>query len=404
MVRISDTRTKRNREQKPKRPRGTGRVYRPKGCRFYYYQFWQNGKQYRVSSHSEVKQVAETLLNGAIHGRNTGQLPVQEQKKVTYAHLRQGLLDNYRTQKRKSLQVGADGEEYVFPLTVLDRFFGYPHKKVLALSITNDTVQRFVRERRSEGVSDATILGNLRLLKRMVNLAADAKKLSEVPKFKFPPKPEARTDFIREPQFQGLLKEMPAHLHPYMLFLFYQGVRSGEAARICWSQIDLRRAVYMPKSSENKTGDARFRPLADPVLNALKSLPTGAAGDRIFDTTNFRTHFENACERLGFARDAWQCSQCKSVNTRSKPDVPPPMCSDCKAPIQWHRVGLTIHGFRRSCVVFYRESGVNDAVIRQITGHKNLDVFADYSVADLEAMRQAMTNATRQNGKKRLRA
>src|SRR5260221_2879329 len=90
------------------RPRGTGRIFKPKGCQFFYIQFWQDGKQIRESAKSDVKQVAEQMLRDRLKRADRGQTPVSEHSKITYADLRRQLFESYKTKKNKSLQVMAN--------------------------------------------------------------------------------------------------------------------------------------------------------------------------------------------------------------------------------------------------------------------------------------------------------
>ncbi len=378
-----------------KRAYGTGRIYQPKNCQFWYVQYWQDGKQIRESSRSTTKAVAETLLRERLHGRDNGKLPVQEQKKLAYSDLRRMLLDHYSTKKLKSLQVLADGTETIWGLSALDKFFSYESEtnpgNVRALSIDNAQVGKFIRERRAGGVSDATIRGSLALLVQMFSIAKEQNKLSEVPHFTLPEPPKPRKDFVREPQLKLLLNALPEHLRPVLTFLFYQGTRLGEASEIRWNQIDLSRALYAPDAAMNKTGDDRLRPVHDEVLAALRKLPADDPEARVFDTTNLVKTFRRACLKLGLARHAWVCGQCGKADGTSKKVRA--TCPECSAPMVWRYAGLRLHGFRRSCVVYYRDAGVPDAVIMKITGHKSPSVFQDYSTVDLRAMRGAMETA-----------
>jgi hypothetical protein len=80
-----------------------------------------------------------------------------DQKKLTYADIRQSLLDSYDTQNKKSLQE-VDGEQTIWGLKALDNFFGYPDSKVSVLSINDARMARFIKRRRAKGLSDGTIL------------------------------------------------------------------------------------------------------------------------------------------------------------------------------------------------------------------------------------------------------
>jgi len=391
------------------RPRGTGRIFKPKGCQLYYIQFWQDGKQIRESAKSDVKQVAESMLRDRLQRAGRGQTPVSEQRKITYADLREQLFESYRTKKNKSLQTMADGSETIWGLKPLDDFMGYSPATVdtpekpgcIALAIDTAMMRRFVRERRAEGVSDGTILSSLRLLRRMFHLASKKSnasgksQLDAVPDFELPAEPKARLDFLREPEMLTLLKELPEYLHPFVKFLFYQGVRSGEVDQITWAQIDLNRAIFFPDAERNKTGDSRVKALANHTVKALRKLTPGQPDGLVFDITNYKKLFRRACLKLGYGYLGWQCAQCGV--TRKVPKKEKQVCRDCHCPMHYGYIGMTTHGFRRSMIVYYRECGTPDAVIMSMSGHTSLDVYRDYSVSDLQAQREAQRKAATQS-------
>jgi hypothetical protein len=62
--------------------------------------------------------------------------------------------------------------------------------------------------------------------------------------------------------------------------------------------------------------------------------------------------------------------------------------------MQFHYVGLTIHGLRRSTVVFYREAGLADSEVMAVTGHKTNKTFLGYSVTRIAQMRKRLDSAT----------
>jgi len=104
--------------------------------------------------------------------------------------------------------------------------------------------------------------------------------LDAVPDFELPTKPRPKLDFLREAEMLTLLEELPARLHAFIKFLFYQGVRSGEAEAITWAQIDLNKAIFFPDAERNKTGDSRVKALADHTVEALQKITPNDAKDR----------------------------------------------------------------------------------------------------------------------------
>jgi integrase len=66
--------------------------------------------------------------------------------------------------------------------------------------------------------------------------------LDAVPDFELPTRPKIRLDFLREAEMLSLL-ELPARLHAFIKFLFYQALRSGEAEAITWNQLDSNKVI-----------------------------------------------------------------------------------------------------------------------------------------------------------------
>jgi len=66
-----------------------------RGCRFWYAQFYREGRQTRVSTKTEVKEEAKKTLRRLMGDTERGIVPEVEMRKVRYADLRSALLQNY---------------------------------------------------------------------------------------------------------------------------------------------------------------------------------------------------------------------------------------------------------------------------------------------------------------------
>src|SRR5258708_33820511 len=157
-----------------RRERGSGGLIKIRGCRWWYAQFYRQGRQIRVSTKTEIKEEAKKTLRRLMGDTERGITPENELRKVRYTDLRAALLQNYVERGNKSLQTMADGSETVWGLKSLDEFFGYkapkpgePDSGDLGLpmtKITTDTARDFAKERLDEGLSNDTVNGSLRLL------------------------------------------------------------------------------------------------------------------------------------------------------------------------------------------------------------------------------------------------
>jgi integrase len=230
-----------------KRERGTGSLIKIKGCRFWYCQIYDaNSRQRRVSTRTEVKQEAQAILRSLLTDKDRGVAFIGDMKKIRYGDLRQALLQNYVERGNKSLQVLADGTETIWGLKALDEYFGYegPDKPgVPVTQITTDAAREFVRKRQAEGVANGTINGSLACLRRMLNIAHEDGKIQVVPKIRLLKPGPARKGFLPREKFEELLGALPDNLKPLVTFLYYCGVRLGEALQIEWLQVDLNAAL-----------------------------------------------------------------------------------------------------------------------------------------------------------------
>jgi len=223
----------------------------------WYAQFYQNGKKVRVTTGESVKQKAFTKLRILMGKADTGEKSPIELKNTRYAELREGLLNDYDAQERRSLYTTADGET-VPGLKHLDAFVGFnkdnPGPSVTAL--TADYADVFIKRQKGLGFSSATINRSLHCLRRMLTLAHGRGKIDRVPKFTFLKEPPARQGFLTVPQFERLLKMLPTYLRPLVQFLYWCGCRKGEALLIEWPQVNLAERLIKLEGHQTKNGEA----------------------------------------------------------------------------------------------------------------------------------------------------
>ena len=364
-----------------KRERGEGGLIKIRGCRFWYAQFYTDGRQIRVSTRTEVKEKAKKELRRLMGDTERGLIPENEVRRVRYSDLRAALLQNYVERGNKSLQTTADGSETIWGLKPLDEFFDYkpsknnePEKSGVPLTqITTDASREFARMRLDEGVSNDTVNGSLRLLRRMLNIAHEDKKIQVVQKIRLLKSSPARKGFLAKEQFDSLVSFLPVNLKPLVTFLYYCGVRLGEAKQIEWRQVDLRGALIRLEEDQTKNSEARSVPLPDVLVRMLKRIGPGEGS--VFDATNLRKAWCKACVAAGLGT---------LTEVEGKPDP--------------RYTGLIIHDLRRSAIKNLMNVGVNEKVAMEISGHKTRAVFDRYHIVDTEDVVDAMRRL--QNGEK----
>src|ERR1700730_2906848 len=220
---------------------------------------------------------------------------------------------------------------------------------------------------RFPGVTNSTVNNSLKLLRRMLRIAHEDGKIQVVPKIRFYKPNGARKGFLPREKFDELLVQLPVHLHPLITFLYYCGVRLGEALQIEWSQVDLNGALIHIEDEQAKSGEARTVPLPDVLVTMLEQVSPRTG--RVFTNTNLRKAWNRACDACGLGK----LEAIDEQNNR-------------------RYTGLIVHDLRRSAIKNFMKAGVNERVAMSISGHKTRAVFDRYHIVDdtdvIEAMRK----------------
>lgn len=320
-----------------------------------------------------MKQEALGVLRRLMGDSERGLIPISDLKKVTYGNLRAALIANYQEKGNRTLYQTADGDETIGGLKALDSFYGFsennPGQPIT--QITTDSARDFARKQQDAGYSPATINRSLACLRRMLRIAYEDNKIQTVPKIRMLKEPPARKGFLTIQKFQELLAALPDHLRPLILFLYWCGVRLGEALQIDWTQVDLSSALIRLEEDQTKNAEARIVPLP-PVLIEILSRREPKVG-RVFDSTNLRVEWARACVKVG----------------QGTTEKMPPKTKDG---FGWTKyTGLIVHDLRRSAIRNLVNAGVPERVAMKISGHKTRSVFDRYHVVSTEDVAAAMT-------------
>jgi integrase len=355
-----------------RRAKGEGSLLKRAGCRFWYAQYVHDGRKVRVSTKETSKMVALAVLRRLMSDRDRGLAPLPEAQKLRYADLRQGLIDDYRERGNRTLTTDADGEETVHGLYALDAYFGFSDKNPgpRVSEIKPKTSQEFARKRREQGAGNAIINRSLACLRRMLRIAYDDELIQRVPKVHFLKEPRARSGFLEPDKFDELVNLLPTHLKPLIIFLYYCGVRGGEALQIEWPQVDLDAHIIRLEEEQTKTDEARIVPLPAHLVMLLRAIEPKIG--KVFDDTNLRVEWTTAC-------DACKLGKRTLVEPKDENGWP------------WYKYsGLSIHDLRRSAVRNLVRAGVSETVAMKISGHKTRDVFDRYNIVSADDVSNAM--------------
>lgn len=380
-----------------RRERGEGRLWL-KG-KIWWIQFYVHGRQVRESTRSKTKAVAERRLKRKLAQAEAGLIAPSSFQRLRYEEMRDALLADYRTNKRKSLFRNKDGVEYVCGLKYLNEFFsGYR-----AVEITTDLIREFSTKRLGDGTPNSTVNRSLAALRRMFFLAKEDAKLRDVPHIPMLKEPAPRKGFLEHHEFQTLRLALPEHLRPLVTLGFYTGMRLGEIKKLRWSNVSLVDGQIRLDPGTTKNDEARVIPLMGELPQMLKILRQQNPHSEIVFTRDgkpigsFRKAWSRACIDIGAAK--LSCRTCKSTLDSKR------TCPTCEVKIPISRAvyeGLIFHDLRRTGVRNLVRAGVPERVAQTISGHKTRAIFERYNIVserDLkDAGRKLETYLAEQNG------
>jgi integrase len=364
-----------NTTQRQRRPRGSGHIYRPKyktkdgklrESRFFWIQFYLNGRVYRQNTKSAKKTVAERVLRKRFGEMEVGQFVGPKAERVRFEELAGNLKADY-TKKGQRL------DRLELSLNYLSKFFTGRRMVDIEIGQVNEYIalrqkeaQKGDSEELATGASNATVNRELAALRRMFHLGVHHKKLLRVPSdiFEMLPESDARQGHMAADQYRRLLQELPGYLKAFVATLYYTGMRLREALGLRWSDIDwLNRRIYLPRR-RTKSKKAKVVKIDD-ELYALLDMQRrireakhpncewvffGKTGKRIRSPYGA---FRSACKRTGVF-----------VMDNGEKRLP------------------NFHDFRRTFATDMRRAGVSEGVIMDMGGWATREVFERYNIKD----------------------
>lgn len=169
-----------------------------------------------------------------------------------------------------------------------------------------------------------------------------------------------KTNKFSDEQFQALLTKMPKHLHPFLIFLYNIGMRSGQASAMTWDMIDENNHLIIP-GTYTKNGEPFPLPLVDEKgkpydwSEAIVKAKNRPNGEPIFDITGFRRSWWKACHELKLG-----------VYNEEKDTY----------------CGAEPHDFRRTAVSNMLAAGIGDEDAMRVSGHKTQAMLSRYGITN----------------------
>lgn len=316
-------------------------------------QIWLNGKDHRESTHSTKREVAEKLLTKRLSGKDAGMPTDAIFKPTKFKDLQAAIELDYRLQARRSTDRMQDAFQ-----ALNSKFEGWKTS-----AITKQRLKEYATERLEAGKAPATVLYELRMLRR-------AFRLAEVPCPTFPSLEvnNVRKDFFEPHEFQAVVDRLPVYLQPVMKAGYLMGWRTqSELLPLQWKHVDFKLGVVILPIGSTKNGEGRTYPFGEfPELKAIfearRKETERLQRERgiVIPWVFFRAEKE-AVKPIRSYKTAWDRARTKAG-----------------LPHKW------VHDFRRSGVRSLRQAGVPESVAQALTGHKTPSIFRRYDIVDVK--------------------
>jgi site-specific recombinase XerD len=328
-------------------------------------QYSVRGKKQRESCGSTRRTVAVRLLRRRLEEVSSGRFVGLDAKRVTFENLAELLMEDYRTNGRRSLDRARLSIAHLREMFGMDR----------AVDISADRLHRYVNARLDDGAARATVQNELAALKRAFRLALTRGKLHRVPAFPTLRVTNAREEFIEGDELAALMIELPNYLRGMIEFAYLTGWRMvSEIRPLTWTQVDSDACVVRLRMRTTKNDEARVFP-----FDVLPQLRGVLDRQRSYtDTWEQRTGslipwvFHREGNEIRDFRHAWRaaCRRGGVFGADGRPKVP--------------------HDFRRTAVRNLERAGVPRSVAMQLVGHKTESVYRRYAITAERDLREGV--------------
>jgi integrase len=341
--------------------RGLGTLYKQRGSRFWWMQYFNRGRRFRESTGCELHRDAQRVLKQKLlaigDGRTDATTP-------TVAGLYAAIERDYATNGRKSLH-------HLQGLWTnhLQAFFG--SAALAASDLTSSQILSYIEQRRAAGAANASINRELAALKRMYKLAVKEQRVKAVPYIGLLEERNVRKGFLRDAEYDALARETAkAGLWLRAMFevAYTFGWRKSELTGMRVSQVDLMEATIELNPGETKNDQGRLVVMTARIRELLSECIAGkGSADLVFTrgtgkpAGNFRKAWARACHDAGVD-------------------------------------GLLFHDLRRTAVRNMRRRGIPEKVAMRISGHRTRAVFERYNIVDAADLKLAVAALERGAG------
>jgi integrase len=348
-------------KKRERRPHGTGSVFLRPGSSVYYAQFTDHGRRYCVSTGEMSIKKAKDVLKDKIAAVRSGKYLGPTAEKVMVAELVQdALTDQIVNGKKDTVNPKLRWENH------LEGTFGL----LKACEVKRGVLDRYVKARLEAKASNATIVKELALLKRALNLGVEHEKIyaTMVPVFPHLEEKNVREGFPSDEEYTKLkdaCRKEGIWLRTMLELAATFGWRKGSLLRMRVSNVDLLAGTVREEGSTTKSGQGNEVKMTPDLRTLLQACIVGKQSDNYLFTrvqirkSRKRPIEEYAEHRVADFRSAWR----RATKEAGKPD-------------------LHFHDLCRFAARRLDRAGVGQKTAMAVMGRKTDSIYRRYNVVD----------------------
>ncbi len=350
-----------NEKKKERRPHGTGSVFLRPGSSVYYAQFTDHGRRYCVSTGETSIKKAEDVLKDKIASVRSGKYLGPTAEKVTVEELVQDALTD---------QIVNGNKDTVNPKLRWENHLKGTFGPLKACEVKRALLDRYVKARLEEKASNATIVKELALLKRALNLGVEHEKIyaTMVPVFPHLEEKNVREGFPSDEEYTKLkdaCRKEGIWLRTMLELAATFGWRKGSLLRMRVSNVDMLAGTVREEGSTTKSGEGNEVKMTPDVRTLLQACIVGKQPqDYLFTRVQTRKSRKRPIEeyterRVVDFRSAWG----RAAKAAGKTD-------------------LHFHDLCRFAARRLDRAGVGQKTAMAVMGRKTDSIYRRYNVVD----------------------
>lgn len=229
-----------------------------------------------------------------------------------------------------------------------------------AVDVTENTIDRYMKQRLEEGKKPATVNRETQLLGQAFRLGQERRLVQRIPHIRHLPERNARQGFFAQGEFERVVEHLPEYLKDFARFAYLSGWRKGEIAQLQWADVDRQAHVIRLRPATSKTHEGRVLALHGVLWDLIER--------RWKERGSIPWVFHRQGLQIGDFKKAWKTA-CR------KAGIP----------------GKLFHDLRRTAVRNMVRAGVPERVAMAVSGHKTRSIFDRYNIVNEDDLRDAMS-------------